>query len=483
MIFRNISLRYKLVTLMMGISLFLSIIVTVFFSYNEYQNQRNFLKNELSLQTKLLSDFLVSPMTFNDKTEINKVISNMKQISEISEVSVYDSNFILITSFVRTESKAVIHKLTQKNKYDIIDDGKHYAITRPIYFESVILGYIHISITKNAYYNNLRNYAYNTAAILSLALCLVYFTSFFLQRIISKPIETLTKHFQKSEFNDVNSLQPIKELDSKDEFSILYKSYNQMLAKLVQDYNEIENAKNELIIANEVKTKILQNMSHELRTPLNGIIGNAAFLMMSELEADDSMMVNMIYRSGKRLLITFESLISLSQFENNEVDLALSRYNLSEYIQEYYSKLDILSNKPNLSLKYTILDQAAYSYIDPEYFSQALFQLVDNAVKFTTEGNIDIQVDSRIENDNKYSTISIIDTGIGISSDKIESMFEIFKQGSEGLSRKYEGIGIGLTLARKIVKMHSGDIEVVSEQGKGSIFRIILPFIEKKANN
>jgi signal transduction histidine kinase len=476
MIFRNISLKNKLIIIMMGISLLLVIFITAFFSYNEYKNQKSVLINELNLQTKLLSEFLVAPLIFNDTTMIKSILSKMNPIDRITQIIVYDSNFVAIGFYHSRSEKILDFYIHKNNVNNIIDEQGFYAFTRPIYFESKIIGYIHIGVTKRQYYDNLYNYAVNTLLIFGVVIFLAYLATLLLQKIISKPIEILSEHLKRADINSPSTLHPIAELKSNDEFNILYKTYNLMVTKLVQDYNEIDKTQKELILANEIKTKILQNMSHELRTPLNGIIGNAAFLLMSKLGEDDNEMVNLIYRSSKRLQITFESLISLSQFENNEVEMALSRYNLAEYIQNYYPKIDMLNNKSNLHIQFTILDQSTIAYIDPDYFSQALFQLIDNAVKFTTEGYVDIQVDSRIVANTKYAIINIIDTGIGISQKDIETVFEVYKQASEGLNRKYEGIGIGLTLARKIVRMHSGEIEIISEIGKGSIFKIVLPF-------
>lgn len=478
MIFKNISLRNKLVILMMGISLLLIVLIIGFFSFHEYTKQRDFLINEIDMQTKLLSDFLITPLEFSDTLEAKRALSKMRHNEQIAQITVYDTSFNLLASYKAGAEKSEVYQISKHSINHVYDDADFYAFTRPIYNNSLLIGYIHIGINKSQYKDNLYNYGINTLMLLVIVILVAYAATFILQKVISKPIEKLINQLINIDFNSPASLRPLDSLNSKDEFNQLYESYNQMITKLVQDYNDIENAKDELITANEVKTKILQNMSHELRTPLNGLIGNAAFLLMSDLETDDAELVKMIYKSGKRLLITVESLISLSQFENQEVELALSRYNLGEYIQEYYSKIDILNNNNNLDIKYTLVDRSALAYIDPEYFSQALYQLLDNAVKFTENGYIDIQVDSVDTENGKKALVSIIDTGIGIESQNIESMFDIFKQASEGLNRKYEGIGIGLTLARKIVRMHKGDIEVSSEPGKGSKFTIVLPFAD-----
>ncbi len=355
------------------------------------------------------------------------------------------------------------------------EDEEHYVKFSPIYHRSVLIGFLEITSTKINFNKSLNEYLFNLGILFVVLSVLIFFISNRFQKVISVPLGRLTNYISKLNYNDIKTLDQIGEIKYNDEFKILFESYNSMVSRIRDDFEEIRKSKESVEEISNLKSIILRNMTHELRTPLNGIIGNSAFLLMSDLEPDDKESVDLIYKSSKRLLITIESLLSISQIDSNELEMALSPMKMGDFIEGYFAKLDTMLKKDGVEVFYIISDSTIKAAIDEYYFKQAVYQLLDNAIKFTKLGKVSAQVSAEIINGIKYCSLKISDTGIGISEDKFDELFELFKQQSDGLNRSYEGMGIGLALVKRIVELHTGQIKVESKAGEGSAFTILLP--------
>jgi PAS domain S-box-containing protein len=234
----------------------------------------------------------------------------------------------------------------------------------------------------------------------------------------------------------------------------------------------------ELVYANRVKDEFLANMSHELRTPLNGILGFAEALtegVYGELVKRQGYAVQMIRSSGEHLLELINDILDISRIEAGKFEFHLEEVEVNNICHASMVFIRHLANKKNISVEYTISESATMMIADPRRLKQILINLLNNAVKFTPEKG---QVTLDVQTDVKESLIrfSVTDTGIGIPPEDIQKLFHPFVQLDSGLSRPYEGSGLGLVLVKKMVEMHSGSIEVQSEPGKGSRFMFAVPW-------
>ncbi|MEI7981982.1 MAG: PAS domain S-box protein [Bacteroidota bacterium] len=237
----------------------------------------------------------------------------------------------------------------------------------------------------------------------------------------------------------------------------------------------------ELIISKEkaeesdrLKSSILANMSHELRTPLNGIVGFAEILREELRDSDYEGMVENIHSSGKRLMLTLNSIITLSQLEAGKVNVIMKEVDLKAGIISLVNSFDSQVKEKKITVDLFGLKQLRV-ITDEHLLKQLLRQLIDNAIKFTDYGQIilDSAKVTRVGRD--WVVIRITDTGIGIDKQYYEIIFQEFRQVSEGFSRKYQGSGIGLTISKKIIDLLKGEITLESEPGRGSSFSIWLP--------
>ncbi len=232
--------------------------------------------------------------------------------------------------------------------------------------------------------------------------------------------------------------------------------------------------------SNKLKSNFLASMSHELRTPLVGILGFAEILE-NELEKELKSMATTVLTSGKRLLETLTSLLNLSRIESGKEKIVNKLTDVNLIIIELANLFSAAANKYNLFIK-TELENNFKLEIDERLFRDTIINLLNNAIKFTSKGGIIVRTFYEKEDGTNYGIIEIQDTGIGIPENKIEMIFEEFRQVSEGIGRNYEGSGLGLTLTKKYIELMNGRIFVKTKMGEGTIFRISFPYEKLNIN-
>lgn len=271
-------------------------------------------------------------------------------------------------------------------------------------------------------------------------------------------------------------------LDKQVYYSIIYDITERRKAEL-----ELIQAKEKAEEASRLKTSLLGNMSHELRTPLTGILGFSQILNEEITDEFLREMVDKIIRSGKRLMSTLNSILNISELESSKLDVNLAELNLAYSVKERLYEFEKLAVEKNLKFNFLPLDKNVFIYSDENFLNQIIDSLVDNAIKYTEFGGVDIIIDSERDDGKFWGVMRVCDSGIGIPPHLHELIFEEFRQASEGFNRSFEGSGLGLTLAKKMITLLGGTIELESDLGKGSIFTVKLPgYIEiagKEANN
>jgi len=249
-----------------------------------------------------------------------------------------------------------------------------------------------------------------------------------------------------------------------------------------EDITERKQKEEELLIAkraaeesNRLKSSFLTNMSHELRTPLVGILGYAEILSN---EIDNMVykdMANTILISGQRLIDTLNSILDLSRIEADKTELQFEIVDLNDVLKESVKLFKPVAEKKNLYLELILPAETPYIFGDRQIVFKIFNNLLNNAIKFTFKGGITINAHLSPEDSEQVIRVKIIDTGIGIPEEVHEKVFEPFRQVSEGLSRHYEGTGLGLTVTKKFVELMSGSISLQSRVGLGSTFTVTFP--------
>lgn len=260
---------------------------------------------------------------------------------------------------------------------------------------------------------------------------------------------------------------------------------------IVEDITEKVKWQNELIRQKEkaeeasmLKSIILANLNHELRTPLNGILGSIQLLKMNLISEEDLELLDIQLRSADRLYKTLNNLLTLSELEAKSDNLKIISLDIEQVIAYTISTFQSAIEEKGLQLVYYVKDKKLKVSVDEIVLNQIITNVLDNAVKFTKTGSIQILVSSQIRNEKLWAIFKISDTGIGIEENKLLKIFEPFRQASEGISRTHEGIGIGLSITKKMVELLQGNIKIVSKISSGTSVEIELPgFYDEMENN
>ncbi len=227
--------------------------------------------------------------------------------------------------------------------------------------------------------------------------------------------------------------------------------------------------------ADKAKSEFLANMSHEIRTPMNGIMGMAELLDRTELSPKQRSFAEIILKSTNSLLTIINDILDFSKIEAGKIELDEQPFNLKSIVEEIASLVSMQADEKGLEMIMRFHPRLPEEFIgDDGRIRQILMNLIGNAIKFTDQGHVLITVLGVQAGDRCNLEVRVEDTGIGIPSDKLESIFEKFSQVDNSTTRKYEGTGLGLSICRTLVEKMGGSIGVESELGRGSAFWIKL---------
>lgn len=227
--------------------------------------------------------------------------------------------------------------------------------------------------------------------------------------------------------------------------------------------------------SSRLKSNFLSNMSHELRTPLMGIVGYADLLRDEKLTDEQIELVESIYTSSKRLSHTLNSILDFSKIDGSASLIELKPANLEKILHKIIEFYRELAEEKKLDFNFITNCQNPYALINEKLFEEIINHLLDNAIKFTVRGSIKLEILNLNAENEDFVTVSLSDTGIGIMEKDLDIIWDEFRQASEGMNRKFQGSGLGLTLAKKFTMLMNGKIFARSSFGKGSVFTVQFP--------
>lgn len=493
------DIRTRMLAISLGPALLLTLLLTAYFTYSRLQD----LRQELTHTGQLIADQLAPAAEYGviagNTPVLQKLLQATLDTPHVRFIEVRDRNdniLVYVEQLPGALQNAapidIFHSTIQRQRIALASDplldgasegdgqsGEDY------------LGRVVVGMSNDAFSQRQQEILLKAALLAAFALILTFLVARRLAQRLSAPISTMGQAVEAIQSGDYKTSLPI--LDDG-EIGDLARHINNLASGLDRASREQEQAISQLISAreeaeqaNRAKSDFLAMMSHELRTPMNGVLGMLQLLETTERTREQAEYTALATESTEHLLKVINDILDFSRIERGALELECIPFNLLELVQGSALVFQHSAQQRGLALELQI--QAGLENIevcgDPTRIRQILVNLLGNALKFTEEGAIHLSLEwQALDHDVLWLTCAVHDSGIGISPERLEHMFDAFQQADSSISRRYGGTGLGLAIARTLAERMGGTLQAESKEGSGSTFtlEIPLPFQQSPAH-
>src|SRR5437868_2139108 len=480
--FRQTTIKRKLIALIMLTSSVALLVAFAFMIASDYLSFRSRMVRDLRTLAAVVGTNGSSALDFDDEEFATKTLAALAATPNITTAAIYTKDGRVLAEYLRDNQSESPPPQPGPERY-LFKHG-YLTLFHPILRGEERIGSIYLQSTLHEMNVRLMRYGLIGGAIVLGASLIAFLFSSRLQRVISQPILSLA-HTAKvvSEQKDY-SLRAEKRTD--DEIGFLIDRFNGMLSQIEEHEKEIQKVNEQLVqseqrarAATQAKSHFLANMSHELRTPLNAIIGYSEMLQEEAQDSGQESFIpdlKKINRSGRHLLELINDVLDLSKIEAGKMELYLETFDVPNLLEDVSTTVQLLVQKNSNTLEMRCPANLGAMRADMTKVRQSLFNLLSNASKFTTNGKITLEAareNSPMKGD--WIVFRVSDTGIGMTREQQDRVFEAFSQADASTARDFGGTGLGLTITKTFCRMMGGDVTLTSEPGKGTTFTIRLP--------
>lgn len=482
------SFKYKFILSFVTLEIFF-ILLIITFNFNVITNSsKQLISEKIDLNISFLKNLIIIPLSIYDLATLDNITENTANLKYINSIIILDSKNNIVSSKFRFKYKSIEEILEIKSNENLSSDEYEYELRYEEFKEEdAYIGsmYVIFDHSKNrVFLNETKN---NNILIILIEIFISSILAFIVGNKLNKKLINLSevaKNIGK------NKEIKIPYLELNDEIGILSKSLNQMHINLENRNKDLKNLtkdlvnqKIELIETQKYKDSFFANISHELKTPLNSInILSSIMINNKKGNLDEIQIKNLtiINDCGKKLLDLINDIMDISKIEAAEVIINSRAFDFDKSINKIYEMFLIQIEKKGLEFIFKKDVLIEFIINDEKLIGQILINLLSNAIKFTNKGKIEFIINDK----NEYIEFIVRDEGIGISNDKLDYIFERFKQVDGSINRKYAGTGLGLAICKELTSILSGKISVKSELEKGSEFTVLIKKnIDKQDSN
>lgn len=469
-LFQIKSLRGKLMWIMMLTSLGAVALTCVAFSVYEFVDFRRQASDELISLARMIDDSQLQALGRYDSSADHEIQAWLRSRPDVTSSCVYAADGRLLFKYLRDDvALDWLVPALETEPVDRLHHG-HLELFHPILAQGRQVGMAYIQSDLSQLYARMYQYPRIVWMILLASSLVAFLVASRLEGVVSGPVGELVRTARCISATTNYSARARKFAD--DELGNLTDEFNRMLSQIEEQDAALRMAKERAEVATRSKSEFVANMSHEIRTPMNGIIGMTELALDTELTPEQRDYLTTVDDSANTLLALLNDILDFSKIEAGKLDLDPTNFELRDMVERTLNTLALRAHQKGLELAGHVLPDVPDRLIgDPVRLRQVVVNLVGNAIKFADKGEVVMKVETEsIAGEMVVLHISVRDTGIGITVDQQERIFQAFTQADSSTTRRFGGTGLGLSISTQVVRMMGGRIWLESEPGKGSTF-------------